>query len=84
MGVLAIRVTDSTRKQINWSTKKYLKMSDILIDETTTMESILNFGLIIGAIFQALCILAVIFLPEQQQEVILNYRSLCYGTSSEI
>uniref|UniRef100_A0A8W8LVD8 Protein MANBAL n=1 Tax=Magallana gigas TaxID=29159 RepID=A0A8W8LVD8_MAGGI len=40
----------------------------IEIEEPTLFENILHYGLFVGAIFQIICILAVIFIPKSESE----------------
>ena len=40
----------------------------IAVDEPTLVDSILFYGLFIGAIFQIVCILSVVFVPKSTEE----------------
>lgn len=40
----------------------------IEIDEPTFVETILHYGLLLGAVFQLVCIFAVIFIPQSQND----------------
>lgn len=40
----------------------------IEIDEPTFVETVLHYGLLLGAVFQLVCIFAVIFIPQSQND----------------
>ncbi|KAL5013242.1 hypothetical protein ScPMuIL_007512 [Solemya velum] len=49
----------------------------IEIDEPTLLDNFLHYGLLLGAVFQLVCIFAVIWLPksEPEQEVAMETQS---------
>lgn len=40
----------------------------ITLDETTLLDNFLYYGLFAGAIFQLVCIFAVVFVPQSENE----------------
>lgn len=44
-----------------------LDISD-LIPELTLFDQVLKYGLMLGAVFQLICIFAVVFIPRSEQE----------------
>ena len=44
-----------------------LKMA-IALDEPTLLDNVLYYGLFVGAIFQLICIFAVVFIPQSENE----------------
>ena len=55
---------------------------DPLITETDIVDEILKYGLFIGAVFQIICIGAVIFVPNKEDRKVrkLSYRRYCLTT----
>lgn len=45
----------------------------ITVDEPTLVDSILFYGLFLGAIFQIVCILSVVFVPKSTEEQVRNW-----------
>ena len=48
----------------------------IILDEPTTLETFLHYGLFLGAIFQIACIFAVIFIPYSENEEVSTAEQL--------
>lgn len=54
-----------------------MTMADIdeLVDSTGSsfLDTVLHYGLFLGAIFQLVCIFAVIFVPQSEEEKVINH-----------
>ena len=42
----------------------------IAVDEPTFVDNILFYGLFLGAIFQLICIVSVVFVPKSAEELV--------------